>query len=384
VDFLDWGTTWHFFLTLAKTSPHRDRYWTDLQRGKHIEACIEVTFLKMESDRNDAYLLGLSLATPPGPADMGGNDPSPSNAGLIHDIRKQRELEAAAAAASGSTSHGGSGLPIELETIKEECMEMADMDMASYAAAAAVAAAAAAASGGGGMPGTSGGLQGHPGLIKTEKEKGTFWPAKPKVDAAAPVKASTVLTNLQRGNIPTILQTVVEPVVQSVHQRAGQGELRATELEEKGMIIDERDHNGKTPLMWSAAYGQTPTVTLLLRKGADVNAVACESETALHLAASNGHHDCVRMLLTYGAKVDALDENSCTPLMFAAMANHPHSVNELLTHKANITLTNINGQSALALAVRERATLAQTVLENHIANLLKSLTGSRHVQEPND
>ena len=42
--------------------------------------------------------------------------------------------------------------------------------------------------------------------------------------AGGGVKASTVLTNLQRGNIPTIMQTVVEPVVVAgPHQRAGQG-----------------------------------------------------------------------------------------------------------------------------------------------------------------
>ena len=87
------------------------------------------------------------------------------------------------------------------------------------------------------------------GLIKGEKEKGTFWPEKPKVDAAA-VKASTVLTNLQRGNIPTIQQTRVEPVLQSLHQRAGQGELRAAELEEDSTIVIQRDSKGKTPLMW--------------------------------------------------------------------------------------------------------------------------------------
>ena len=60
-------------------------------------------------------------------------------------------------------------------------------------------------------------------------DKGTFWPEKPRVDhipgrGAAEIKASTVLTILQRGNIPTIMQTVVEPViVAGPHQKAGQG-----------------------------------------------------------------------------------------------------------------------------------------------------------------
>ena len=101
-----------------------------------------------------------------------------------------------------------------------------------------------------------------------ERDKGTFWPEKPKPDnnviGAAGVKASTVLTNLQRGNIPTIMQTVVEPVfVAGPHQRAGQGELRPDDLIEND--VNERDGHGRTPLMWSASYGQSPTISLLMR-----------------------------------------------------------------------------------------------------------------------
>jgi hypothetical protein len=66
---------------------------------------------------------------------------------------------------------------------------------------------------------------GHP-RSRGEKEKGTFWPQRPtKADPslmAAGVKANTVLTNLQRGNIPTMQTIIVEPTVASVHQRAGQ------------------------------------------------------------------------------------------------------------------------------------------------------------------
>jgi ankyrin repeat protein len=61
--------------------------------------------------------------------------------------------------------------------------------------------------------------------------------------------------------------------------------------------------------MWAAAYGQAPTVSLLLRHGAEINAHGQEQETALHLAAARGHHDVARILIASGAVVDAKDEN---------------------------------------------------------------------------
>jgi len=208
-------------------------------------------------------------------------------------------------------------------------------------------------------------------------DKGTFWPEKPRVDhipgrGAAEIKASTVLTNLQRGNIPTIMQTVVEPViVAGPHQKAGQGELRPDDLVEND--VNEKDASGRTPLMWSAYYGQSPTITLLMRHGAYVRANGYENETAVHLAASNGHHDAIRILINHGAEVDAVDENQCTPLMFAAMQNHPHCVNELLINGADFTQTDFNGDNALSLAMQNDSKQAQRVLENHILAMLKGL-----------
>lgn len=216
------------------------------------------------------------------------------------------------------------------------------------------------------------------GYRGSKHEKGTFWPEKPKSDPtfSGNVKASTVLTNLQRGNIPTIMQTVVEPVIMTMHQKSGQGELREAELRcpEATPDIDERDSSQRTPLMWAAAYGQAPTVSLLLRHGADINANGLESETALHLAATKGHHDVARILIAAGAAVDAKDENSCTPLMFAAMCNHPHVVNELLASGASLAQTNINGDSALALAIKQGSSSAQMVIENHLILMLKGLS----------
>lgn len=246
-----------------------------------------------------------------------------------------------------------------LDTIKEEACENMAID-----------------------PNAMSGVMLHPGHMhgmRGEKEKGTFWPEKPKIEHPAGcggVKASTVLTNLQRGNIPTIMQTVVEPVfVAGPHQRAGQGELRPDDLVEND--VNERDSHGRTPLMWSASYGQSPTLSLLVRHGADVRARAHEGETALHYAASSGHHDAIRILINQGAEIDALDENDCTPLMFAAMQNNPHCVNELLSHGSDFTKSDFNGETALSLAVNNGSKAAQRVLESHVLSVLKGMVSGK-------
>merc|ERR1719222_913283 len=123
-------------------------------------------------------------------------------------------------------------------------------------------------------------------------------------------------------------------------------------------------------LMWASAYGQTPTVQLLLSLGADVNCMGREEESPLHLAASSGCHELLTLLLRSGARVDSEDENGVTPLMFACMNNHSHAAHELLAAGADITRRNINGDTAYGLAVRQGSRQVQTVLENHMLSAL--------------
>jgi len=193
-----------------------------------------------------------------------------------------------------------------------------------------------------------------------------FWPKCPDVGPGA--KATTILTNLQRGNVPTQNISSVRSV--DVYQRAGQGDLDRNDLalwlQETGDDIDRPDVGGMSMLMWAAAYGQTPTVQMLINHGASVHTVGREMESALHLAASCGCHELVVLLLRSGAQVDCEDENSCTPTMFASINSHPHCVHELVISGADLTKRNINGDTAYSLAVKHGARGVQTVLENHM------------------
>ena len=187
---------------------------------------------------------------------------------------------------------------------------------------------------------------------------GAFWPAQPSVAPGA--KASTILTNLQRGNVPTQNISIVRNV--DVYQRSGQGDLDRNDIREwlsqTGDDMDRPDNNGLTMLMWASAYGQVPTVQLLLNHGVNVNVTGKENgdtihddvcddvtifaETALHLAASCGCHELVTLLVRSGSTVDAEDENLSTPLMLASLGGHPHCVHELVLAGADVTRRNIN------------------------------------------
>jgi len=197
-----------------------------------------------------------------------------------------------------------------------------------------------------------------------------FWPTCPDVGPGA--KATTILTNLQRGNVPT--QNISSVRCVDVYQRAGQGDLDRNDLAgwlmETGDDIDRPDVGGMTMMMWAAAYGQTPTVQMLISHGASVHTAGKEMETPLHLAASCGCHELIMLLLRNGAQVDCEDENSCTPTMFATINKHPHCVHELIGNGADVTKRNINGDTAYSLAVKNGARNVQTVLENHMMTAL--------------
>ena len=62
--------------------------------------------------------------------------------------------------------------------------------------------------------------------------------------------------------------------------------------------------------MWATYKGRTSTVTLLLARGADVNAHGNYHISSLLWAAGRGYTEIVKELLAYGAKVNVGDKVS--------------------------------------------------------------------------
>jgi ankyrin repeat protein len=92
-------------------------------------------------------------------------------------------------------------------------------------------------------------------------------------------------------------------------------------LLEKGALINDAQHDGKTALYQAAWNGKIDTITLLLEHGADINARDHHGETPLFGGASGGRPETVRLLLDRGTDIHARNNKGYTILMTAACFN---------------------------------------------------------------
>jgi ankyrin repeat protein len=180
-----------------------------------------------------------------------------------------------------------------------------------------------------------------------------------------------VLDLIARRGIPIVLEGVDRLLAACARHDAsqvqtlvaGQPELAQQISAQAGKLLGE-----------FAGVGNTEGVSHLLDLGADVAAVDEEGDgywgiakksTALHVAAWRARHDTVTLLLSRGAPVDARDSRGRTPLMLAVQAcvdsywssrRTPESVAALLAAGASVTgVVYPSGYAAADALLRERA-----------------------------
>lgn len=82
--------------------------------------------------------------------------------------------------------------------------------------------------------------------------------------------------------------------------------------------------------MWATYKGRTDVVSLLLERGADVNAHGNYHISSLLWAAGRGNTQIVQSLISHGAKVNVGDKYGTTALVWASRKGHTEIVDCLL------------------------------------------------------
>jgi ankyrin repeat protein len=131
-------------------------------------------------------------------------------------------------------------------------------------------------------------------------------------------------------------------------------------VKENPKLVNERSHDGWTPLHLTAFFGRLELVKILLDAGAPMLAISKNNESNLPInaAAAGRRNDVVRLLIERGCPPDArASDQGYTALHLAANSGNVELVEFLLRSGADRSLRTGAGQTAQDLAVKQGHTI---------------------------
>ncbi|PIU10006.1 hypothetical protein COT30_01540 [Candidatus Micrarchaeota archaeon CG08_land_8_20_14_0_20_49_17] len=114
----------------------------------------------------------------------------------------------------------------------------------------------------------------------------------------------------------------------------------------RGADVDAKDERGWTKLYHAVVNRDVKEVRALIENNANVNEKTNNGWTALNYAAGNGHAEIVKILLENGADVTITDNEGQVALHYAAGNGHAEIVKILLENGADVSITDNKGKTA--------------------------------------
>jgi len=168
---------------------------------------------------------------------------------------------------------------------------------------------------------------------------------------------------------------IVDPYKTELMYAAEKGELESVKhLIETGAKVDERDQNGRTPLIYTTRgiECKMPVLRALISAGANLDSRDKTDKTALIWAAGGGSGcvESLEILIAAGADVNTKTDLGETPLMAAVLGVADETtamdiVKTLIAAGADINARDSKGDTALSIAMRiGRSDIAKLLTES--------------------
>ncbi|GJC88347.1 putative ankyrin repeat protein RF_0381 [Colletotrichum liriopes] len=125
-------------------------------------------------------------------------------------------------------------------------------------------------------------------------------------------------------------------------------------LIKKGADIEAKDNHGQTPLAIACCYENNAVASLLIEKGADFEVKDNEGKTPLAYACFSSKDAVARLLIEKGADIEAKDEDGRTPLAHACISQNDAVAILLIKKGADIKVKDSKGKTPLAYACFSR------------------------------
>lgn len=128
--------------------------------------------------------------------------------------------------------------------------------------------------------------------------------------------------------------------------------------------IKATDGSGNTALHYAAEWGLRSAISVLVQKGAALEAKNANGETPLFSAAKSDKAEVIDLLVSEGAKVNVRDNLGSTPLHQAVRWGNLHTATKLLSLGIDVDSQNVSGKSPLSeAAIAGKFDLAQLLLK---------------------
>lgn len=205
--------------------------------------------------------------------------------------------------------------------------------------------------------------------------------------AASALNSSAALGFIKKG-IPIHMPN--KEGVKCIHVASIKGHVEVVKaIVAKGASVDSRTKDGFTPLHLGVKFGKYDLVETLLGLGAELQLKAVDGgQTALHLATQliDGE-EIVELLIRSGADVDAVNNCQETSLHSASRAKNIKAVQLLLDDGAKLDLQNEFGENVLHICVKEsnleiiKAIIQHIVTKRHVSEAKKLINQTNNKGE---